>query len=172
MTISKNEEKAKAQARPKGGGFIKVSLIDMYEPMPIAARRVRARQQELLDSMLIDACRNGEFKKVKRLLERGANPNAKDKEHKTALMWAVYEENLEIATLLILHGANVNLKDKYGQTALMVAAELRNVKIAELLLRNNAKVNEKSSYGWTALTWAKENEDNEMIQLLFMHGAV
>ncbi|MCX8199916.1 MAG: ankyrin repeat domain-containing protein [Candidatus Micrarchaeota archaeon] len=167
MAIPKQASLKKRHREYEGyNGFKKANPIEEPAIKEGASRRTRA-----LDRLLLQACKEWDLDKVKKALAKGASPNAKDSQLKTALMWAVYEENYEIASVLILHGADVNAKDKFGQTALMAAVEMQNVRIAELLLKNNACVHEKSSYGWTALMWAKEKENDELIQMLFGYGA-
>jgi ankyrin repeat protein len=55
--------------------------------------------------MLLNACKDGNLEKVKQLLEKGADVNAKNKYGGTALMYASYQGHEEIVKLLKSYGA-------------------------------------------------------------------
>lgn len=55
------------------------------------------------------------------LLKAGAKANAKDKDDRTALIWATRFGNISVVRALVEAGADVEAKDKNGRTALMIA---------------------------------------------------
>ncbi|MBO7605066.1 MAG: ankyrin repeat domain-containing protein, partial [Elusimicrobiaceae bacterium] len=57
----------------------------------------------------------------------------------TALILAVYGENIEKIQLLLSAGADVNIKNRNGETILMTAIEKNNTEIVELLKSAGAK---------------------------------
>jgi ankyrin repeat protein len=57
---------------------------------------------------------------MKRLLDKGADPNVPDNAGATALMWAI--DDIEKAKLLVQRGANVNARSADGRTPLMIAS--------------------------------------------------
>lgn len=59
---------------------------------------------------------------MKKLLENGADPNARDAEGRTALIAAAYMGHSEIVSVLLEYGADINHQDSDGRTALSVAA--------------------------------------------------
>jgi ankyrin repeat protein len=67
---------------------------------------------------LIDAATRGDLKQIQRLLDGGADVNAKDRSGDTALMRASSKGHLEIVRLLLQKGADVNAKDRWGGTGL------------------------------------------------------
>ena len=85
---------------------------------------------------IIKTIESGDSDKVKRLIEEGADVNAKDNYGNTALMWASQHGYIEVAKLLIEAGADVNLR---GTTALMIALEEGHTEIVELLKEAGAK---------------------------------
>ena len=71
---------------------------------------------------LINATRNNTVQEVKRLLNEGADVNARNQDGWTSLMMAALGGHLEVAKLLIDKGADVNAKNNAQGTALMVAS--------------------------------------------------
>ncbi|MEM2677506.1 MAG: ankyrin repeat domain-containing protein, partial [Thermofilaceae archaeon] len=73
-------------------------------------------------SELHKAAEEGDLQRVKKLVENGANVNAKDEYGSTPLYLAVLNGHLELARFLVEKGANVNAKDIVGWTPLHIAA--------------------------------------------------
>jgi ankyrin repeat protein/tRNA A-37 threonylcarbamoyl transferase component Bud32 len=88
---------------------------------------------------------------VKLLLDKGADVNAKDREGRTALMWAASSGNVDIVKILLDAGADISAKNEDGETALMLAQRNKQVdtmKILEAYLLNKyvGKQQESISY--------------------------
>lgn len=67
------------------------------------------------------------------------NINKQNEYGYTALMYASYFNNIEIAKLLLDKGADVNVRDKYGDTALTWAIRNNNIELAKLLKQYGAR---------------------------------
>lgn len=101
---------------------------------------------------------------VRRLLEAGGDPNARNRQGETVLMCVVggmggyYDEILDCARLVIKTGANVNARDQSGKTALMHAARKHQgygpAHFVNLLIKAGADVNAADNEGVTALMLA------------------
>jgi ankyrin repeat protein len=119
-----------------------------------------------VDQDLFDACEDGDLEKAKRLIEKGADINAKDNDGWTPLHYACgHNGNKAITSLLLENGANVDVKDYFnGWTPLHYA---RNEAIASLLLEKGANINAKSHDGLTPLQLAS-TKGHEAIALLFL----
>jgi len=72
------------------------------------------------------------------LLQKGANPNMRDKEGLSPLMLAAQLRFLDGARILLAKGADVNDTNKQGETALIRAVQFRDSELVRLLLANGA----------------------------------
>jgi hypothetical protein len=73
------------------------------------------------------------------LLKAGANPNGKDSNNSTALIWAAQSCPVEAVKMLIKAGADVNARAKGGGTALVMAQALQRPEIVAALKAAGAK---------------------------------
>jgi ankyrin repeat protein len=90
-----------------------------------------------LNAELLTAIRDGDRSRIKALLQRGADVNARDEDRATALMHAAADADLPTMKLLLEKGADVNATSKSGATALVWA--LHHVEKVRLLLSHGAK---------------------------------
>lgn len=79
------------------------------------------------------AARNGYTAAIEALLKAGADVNALEGTHSTALMYAAYYGHLEAADMLIKQGAELNMHDQGGHTALYWANFRNQSDIAALI---------------------------------------
>ncbi|MDR2583605.1 MAG: methylmalonyl-CoA mutase family protein [Fibromonadaceae bacterium] len=90
---------------------------------------------------------------------------------------AEYDENVEVAKVLISMGANVNAKEQSGLSPLHIAVTYGNIKVAEILISNGANVNAKEDNGMTPLHIAAVAKNTaagrnvEIAKILIHHGA-
>jgi hypothetical protein len=124
-----------------------------------------------LNEGLIEAASRGDLEKVKRLLNEGADVNAKNKYGQTPLHWAATWGHLDIVKLLVDRGADINAKDEDGETPLHWAAANDHLDVVEFLLDRGADVNAKSGYGQTPLHWAATYSRLDIVKLLLDRGA-
>tara|TARA_B100001559_G_scaffold290564_1_gene269671 strand:- start:272 stop:1510 length:1239 start_codon:yes stop_codon:yes gene_type:complete len=137
-----------------------------------------------LDDELRAAAGNGNIEDVKKLLDAGANVNAKGEDKYvfdgTPLNNASEAGHDEIVKLLISKGANLNANN-IGYTPLH-AAILTNYgngphkTTVEILIESGANINEKTKNGFTPLDWAifaerRKKLSNEISKLLLSKGA-
>ena len=107
----------------------------------------------------------GDTALVKKLLDEGADINAKD-DGLTLLMKAATEGYLKTAKLLIDKKADIDVKTNEGNTALMAASMAGYTKIVELLVNAGVNTKAKNNMDYTAEMYAKEKGYTNIVQLL------
>ena len=127
-------------------------------------------QDNMGNTALICAARNGHFAVVQALLAKGANVNVQTKYGGTALICAAKNGHVEVVHALLAKGSGVNKKNNYGNTALICAANNGHVEVVHALLAKGAKVNEKNNGGDTALILAANNGHVEVVEALLEKG--
>jgi len=130
--------------------------------------------QEIIDSdrtALMDACLNGDEKRVTALLEGGASVNARDQSGWTALMDAVEFGSVRMVRSLLQAGADVNARNRDGEAALMQAIENGKAESAVALVQAGADINMRDRAGLTPLALAVAKDDSAMARRLLAAGA-
>lgn len=113
-------------------------------------------------------------KLLKRLLDKGGNPNIADSDGAYPLSEACVRSGADLVTvrLLVEHGAKVNQSERTGASPLIYAAQnagisaKTRVAIVRFLLANGADASYKDKNGKTAIDWAKELEHSETAEIL------
>ena len=100
------------------------------------------------------------------LIDRGANPDARDALGMTLLMDAASHDRREIVKLLLTKGADANAQTPKGATALMGAAFNGHLETVRLLVESGADVGLKSNNGLTALAAAKAKNRKAVVEYL------
>jgi hypothetical protein len=115
-----------------------------------------------LQSLLINAVAYGDTKKVKTLLDEGADANTEDgKLDMSVLSMATALNYSSIVELLLSKGADPNTRDKYGNPeALYAAITADSVPIVRILLASGTKVSAKT------VSWAEAHGNPEIIRLI------
>jgi len=118
-------------------------------------------------SMFYGAMR-GDVGAVRRNIRWGEDVNAKDRDGRTPLYFAIRFREKDVATLLVANGADVTAKDFLGLPLLHSCFDKD---ISELLIAKGADVNAKVKGGGTALDSAIMNGQKDVADLLRRHGA-
>lgn len=111
---------------------------------------------------------------VRLLLEKGADPKARDNKGETTLIRATSSGNPQILRLLADQKVDVNAAagdDKFKYTALMVAAAEGNSEMVEMLLAQGADSKFRNEAGFTTINFAKSYRDSTALHLLIAKGA-
>ncbi|KAL6828936.1 ankyrin repeat-containing domain protein [Trichoderma sp. SZMC 28015] len=89
-------------------------------------------------TLLWRAFKDGRMKLIDLLISKGANPETRDTNGCTPLIWAIKENNIAIVELLLSKGANLERIDRDGRTPLAWAMKLGNELALDLLLSKMA----------------------------------
>ena len=174
-------------------------LVFLVYAMP--SQGATFRNRTISDQQFLELCRNGDANGVTRALNAGLSANVKDKDGRSALMYAAAYGNVETVNVLLkagadvayyggsalMHaavhgkvdnidallkaGADVQAKNNSGATACMLAARNGHALAVNMLLKAGSDVNAKDNNGWTALMYASANGYLETVRALLQAGA-
>jgi ankyrin repeat protein len=111
------------------------------------------------------------------LLKRGAEVNAEDEDHATALHMAFNHRDLYVAPVLLDHGANPNEENNLGETLLHQLLKYKyfredlHLDTVQLLLENGANPDVQDKDGATPLQLTTRYGMPEVARLLCNYGA-
>ncbi|KAF3087187.1 hypothetical protein TWF706_011259 [Orbilia oligospora] len=123
---------------------------------------------------LLWAARNGYTAEVQRLVDNGADLEAKeDKNDRTALALATMNQYKSVIKILLDKGADTNTRDKSGRTLLSWTAEKGYEAIVRLLVDGGADIEGRDSdiYSYTPLLWAAQEGRESIVRFLLDRGA-
>lgn len=128
------------------------------------------------DEELIRAVASNDVDEVKRLLAKGADPNAHDPADTTALSYAARTGGRRagdtiVAEMLLNHGANPNVSASCRLTPLLYAVNSGDLKLVQLLLDHQADPNAATPEGYTPLMTASMLGSPGTVSLLLKKGA-
>jgi ankyrin repeat protein len=155
-------------------GVVVLLLAGLSQFQPLSPRTVWARQGHEaapIASDLVRAIRDADAQAVRKMIDNGADVNARDAEENTPLILASFYASPQCVALLLEKGALANAANKAGITALIRAAT--NYEKTRLLVEAGAKVAVRSSdFGNTPLILAARRAGNSrIVKLLLQHGA-
>jgi ankyrin repeat protein len=150
--------------------FLFAGLFQTLSASPRTARAGDQREAKPITADLVTAIRNADAPAVRKLLDNGADVNARDAEGNTPLILASFYASPQCVELLIDKGADVNMANKAGATALIRAAT--SYEKTRLLVAAGAKVRMRTALGNTPLILAARRAGNSRtVQLLLERGA-
>ena len=122
-------------------------------------------------SDVADAAMQRDDAKVRSLLQEGADVNGAQADGATALHWAAYYGDAELAKVLLKAGADVSAANRDGSTPMWLAASLGDATMVETLLDGGANANEELPLGRRPLMLAARAGSVEAVRALLEHGA-
>jgi ankyrin repeat protein len=131
-----------------------------------------------LDRQLLEAAYANDVEEARRLIEAGADVNAKDETIQSAYLIATSEvvDDPRLLELTLENGADVHSLDSYDGTGLIRAADRGYTMIVARLLETDVDVDHVNRLGWTALLEAiilggGDQAHTEVVRLLVEAGA-
>src|SRR5882762_5201356 len=122
-------------------------------------------------SDIATAMRNREVATVRALVRQRADVNVTERDGATALHWAAYWGDLDMAQLLLRSGARVDAANAFGVTPLALAVEYGSAAMVDHLIAAGANVNAALPSGETPLMTAARVGNLSVVQTLIAHHA-
>ncbi len=124
-----------------------------------------------LPQSLVAAAKAQDRAQVRALLQQKADPNSAAPDGTTALHYAAYRDDAEMAGLLLRAGANPNAQNDLGATPLWLASQNGSASLAKLLLDAGANPNLTLLAGESPLMVAARGGYAEVAELLLQKKA-
>ncbi|MBK5294351.1 MAG: ankyrin repeat domain-containing protein [Acidobacteriia bacterium] len=160
-------------ADQSGATALMWSIPDVEKARLLIARGAKVDAVSTLTgrtALLIAAGRPGAARIVQLLLDKGADPKARDREGLTAVIRAAHNGDAETVKLLIARGADVNARGR-GTTALLDAINRNDSALVDLLLVSGADAKAQDDDGAGVPASATSYADVMMFRKLIAKGA-
>ena len=108
---------------------------------------------------------------IRQLIDKRADVNAPQADGTTALHWAAYHDDLDLANRLVAAGASVKAANRYGVTPLALACTNGNAAMIERFLDAGADANASLPGGETMLMTAARTGKAAAVRTLVARGA-
>lgn len=149
-----------------------VAVVAVLIAVPLERRRRALRRAVQVPAML-DAARQGDTDRIRKLIAEGADPDPIiiSRSGWSPLMEAAYAGHVEAARLLIEHGADVNRRDADCFPVVNIAAYPGNWAMVRLLVEHGADPTIIDATGRSPIEHARLDGAEDMVQFLAEHGA-
>ncbi|MFN3864746.1 MAG: ankyrin repeat domain-containing protein [Erythrobacter sp.] len=107
---------------------------------------------------------------IRFLLQRGADPNIRNKKGITPLQLATAMGFIDGVEALIRGGANVNVGDQTGETPLIAAVHQRNPELVRVLLAHGADPDHNDNSGRSARQYVELMNGNSLMKQIFQEA--
>ena len=123
------------------------------------------------DSPVADAAKKGDDAAVRSLIAAHSDVNVPQVDGTTALHWAAYLDDLDMAKALLAAGAKPGVVNRYGMTVLAQACVNGDAEMVQLLLDHGADANQTLPGGETPLMTASRTGKAAAVHALLAKGA-
>jgi ankyrin repeat protein len=137
-----------------------------------SADEAAEKKEKITVQEVTEAALYGKKDTIRSALSQGYDVNSRDREKRTALMYAAFNGRSDIVKLLLEAGADVNAQDALGNSALMFAASSTDSATVQLLIDAGAEINmTDNNEHFTALMWAAAEGRLDNVRLLLKYKA-
>jgi ankyrin repeat protein len=144
-------------------GILMLVMLSWAAPLSWAAQ---------MDAELSIAAMKGDMDTVQALIGQNVDVNRAQGDGTTALHWAAYRDDADMARLLLDAGANVGAETRLGElTPLFMASKSGYAPIIDMLVKAGADVNSQTTIGTTALMMAAASGSADAVSVLLDAGA-
>ncbi|MGA7240164.1 MAG: ankyrin repeat domain-containing protein [Bryobacteraceae bacterium] len=123
------------------------------------------------DSQVADAAKKDDRAAVRSLIAAHSDVNVPQVDGTTALHWAAYLDDIDLAKVLLDGGAKPGAANRYGMTILAQACTNGDAPMVELLLEHGADANQALPGGETPLMTASRTGNAAAVHALLAKGA-
>src|SRR5688572_93445 len=123
------------------------------------------------DVPLADAAEKADWQRVQEILRAKPDANVAQVDGMTALHWAAYHDEADVAKALLAAGASATSENRYGVTPLSLACTNGNPDLVHMLLAAGADANATLRGGETALMTASRTGRLAAVKALLDGGA-
>ena len=156
--------RGRSAARMRVTRVVRVALLLALAGAPVTAAAPP-------EAPLADAAKRADLATVQTLLQQGADVDAPQGDGSTALHWASYWDNREIAALLIRAGTDVDATNDLGVTPLWAACENGSSAMVSILLEAGGDPDVALPFGETPLMTAARSGNADVVGQLLASGA-
>jgi ankyrin repeat protein len=160
---------ARFRSHDKVADLLEQHLAETKPPLP--SPKPALAEKGKLNTQLLKAAAEGKLELVEKLLENGANINARRADGSTPLISALYCSHPKCSKLLIEKGSDINAKDNVDWTPLLNAIDSNLTEVALILIEKGADINAQSKDGKTPLLIARQKKNKEIISRLLENEA-
>ena len=125
-----------------------------------------------LKEQLLQATQRGDREAVLKLLQQGADINARDTQGRTPIMVATYQHHTEMVRALLKEGADVNIRDNNTENHLLHSAAQGWLDILRLAIEAHADTSLTNRFGGISIIPASERGHVEIVRELLTHTVI
>ncbi len=145
--------------------------VSLYAQQTTTGLSVKSTKTNRHPQTLIESIRQDLPMLAEEFIQQRVGITVKDKQGRTALIWAAFKGQSGIVKQLAEKGVDINAKDYEGMNALMYAAMEGKTTLLEWLCQHGAKVNAQDNLGRTPLMYAALYGQPSIIPILLGYGA-
>ena len=146
---------------------------DSQGKTPESVQRIlKLRGYNFDEKGFFEAAQARDLQAINAFIDAGINPNAQDKDGRTALISAAARGELDVVNTLLSRGVDINVKDKNSYTALSHAIDAMHDEVEEALLnRPELDPNCRGKNNRPALMAYVWRDNKARVEKLLAHGA-